>query len=313
MNDFATKLSPHRAERSLSVSYFDASAWSDLVRNPACESIVADLRRSRVTVLASVISAAEILKTRNADLRRRLCSLILNLHGGGPLLERPMTLAADAARTFLQDETDFILPRTGPGRSLLEFLHRPAASDEASIRDWLQNLDRNHNRFLDEIRPEEPNRTTRYYSPEIMRSEPFLRLLAELPAAQELSLSLEQVALLNMRVDVWRAVAATLGYIVTQGMVHTPKQGGKRPGGPDMWQVVYLGVAEAFVSSDVRLLEAASEVSSTLRYPRCVVSTRDFFYGIVGTPGADKSRCWVCGSSKQAGTHAFDREAVASL
>lgn len=77
-----------------------------------------------------------------------------------------------------------------------------------------------------------------------------------------------------------------------------------------MWQVVYLGVAEVFVSSDVRLLEAARDVSSTLRYPRCVISTADFLEGIAA---ADvKSRCLVCGSSTQMGMHALDQGVVAA-
>jgi len=129
---------------------------------------------------------------------------------------------------------------------------------------------------------------------------------------QELSLSFAQVADLGSRVDIWRALAGTMGYIITQAMAHSPKRerGRKRPGGPDMWQVVYMGVAEAFVSSDVRLLEAAREVSSTFRYPRCVVSTGDFLEGIAAC-GA-KSRCLVCGSSTHMGMHALDQGAVAA-
>jgi hypothetical protein len=114
-------------------------------------------------------------------------------------------------------------------------------------------------------------------------------------------------------VDVWRALAGTLGYIVTQAMGHSPmrQRGRKRPGGPDMWQAVYLGVAEAFVSSDVRLLEAAREVSSTFEYPRCVVSTDDFLDRIATRDM--KLRCTVCGSSTQVGLHALDpRVATAS-
>ena len=74
---------------------------------------------------------------------------------------------------------------------------------------------------------------------------------------------------------------------------------------PDMWQVVYLGVAEAFVSSDQRLLEAAQEVSKTFRYPRCVISTRDFLDGI--TASHPSHRCPVCGSSALIGLHALER------
>jgi hypothetical protein len=40
------------------------------------------------------------------------------------------------------------------------------------------------------------------------------------------------------------------------------KHGKKRPGGPDLWQTVYLGVSEIFVTGDEGLIEAASSVSA---------------------------------------------------
>jgi hypothetical protein len=63
------------AEPRLKASYFDASPWSRLARDPKCEDIVAELRRRQVIVLASAISAGEILKTPDIGLRKRLCSL----------------------------------------------------------------------------------------------------------------------------------------------------------------------------------------------------------------------------------------------
>lgn len=295
----------------LQLAYFDTSAWNHLADHPASEAIVAELQHRRVLVLASVISAGEILRTPAADRLERLRCLMLRLHGDRALLERPMTLAAEAARAFLRSEKDFLLPQSGPGRSLLEFLHRPDDADSPAIAAWLQNLERNHEKFLADVKPERPNRDTPYYSPEVTRQESFLKLLSTVPAAQELGLSMAQVADLITRVDIWRALAGTLGYIITQAMAHSPRQGGKRPGGADMWQVVYLGVTEAFVSSDVRLLKAAREVSCTLPYPRCVVSTCDFLKGIAAwdmTP-----QCPVCGSSTQVGLHALDpRVATAS-
>lgn len=290
----------------LNLTYFDTSAWNDLVDDVESEAIVAALGSRAVIVFASVISAGEILKTRSADRRERLCSVMLKLHGDVALLERPMTLAAEAARAFFREERDFSLPRTGPGRSLLEFLNSPNTADTSSIAAWLQNLDRNHERFLKEIRPELPDPKTLYYSPELLHSEPFLKLLSTVPAAQELGLSIPQMAELTAQVDVWRALAGTMGYIITQSTSHSPRtrQGRSRPGGPDMWQVVYLGVAEAFVSSDERLLEAAREVSKTFRYPRCVISTRDFLGGITALNLSH--RCSVCGSSALVGLHALD-------
>jgi hypothetical protein len=291
----------------LHLAYFDTSAWNHVVDHAESEAIVATLESRAVIVLASVISAGEILKTPALDRRERLCAVMLKLHGDASLLERPMTLAVEAARAFFREEPDFSLPRTGPGRSLLAFLGCPDAADTSSIATWLQNLDRNHGRFLKEIRPELPDPNTLYYSPEVLHTEPFLRLLSTVPAAQELGLSVRQIAELIAGVDVWQALAGTMGYIITQSTSHSPKtrQGRNRPGGPDIWQVVYLGVAEAFVSSDERLLEAAREVSKTFRYPRCVISTRDFLDGI--TASNLSHRCAVCGSSALIGLHALDQ------
>lgn len=310
MSAITSEFVPSGEDPRLHVAYFDTSAWNALADDPKGEAIVAELQRRRVIVLASVISAGEVLKTPVRGRVERLRSLMLTLHGDGPLLERPMTLAAEAARAFFRNETDFRLPQSGTGQSLLGFLSRPNDADVDSIGAWLKNLDRNHGRFLDEIRPEQPNRKIQYYSEETAHSEPFLKLLSTVPAAQELGLSLVQVAELLTRVDIWRALAGTLGYIITQAMAHAPRQGGKRPGGADMWQVVYLGVAEAFVSSDVRLLQAAREVSSTLPYPRCVVSTCDFLEGIAAWDV--KPRCLVCGSSTHVGLHALDPRVAAA-
>ena len=55
-------VSPSESLR-LHVAYFDTSAWNNLADHPKYETIVAELQRSHVIVLASVISAGEILKT----------------------------------------------------------------------------------------------------------------------------------------------------------------------------------------------------------------------------------------------------------
>jgi hypothetical protein len=85
--------------------------------------------------------------------------------------------------------------------------------------------------------------------------------------------------------DIWRALAATLAYIINLSTTHSPKyrKKKKRPGGPDLWQAVYLGAVEVFVTSDTRLLEAVSEISPLLKYPRCAVHTNDFLNGALGT------------------------------
>ena len=201
-----------------------------------------------------------------------------------------------------------LLPQTGPGRSLLAFLHQPDDTNQRAIAAWLENLDGNLKGFLRDVKPPSPDRSTRYHSPEILQSEPFLKLLLTLPPAQELGLSLAQLDEICAHVDIWRALAGTLGLVITQAMSHAPKRrkGLKRPGGPDLWQTAYLGVVEVFVASDRRLLEAASEVASALRYPRCVVRTADFLSSLGSADAQGLPVCRVCGCLIQTkhGVHA---------
>ena len=112
------------------------------------------------------------------------------------------------------------------------------------------------------------------------------------------------------RVDVWRALAGTLGYILTQIKSHAPARQGsrRRPGAADLWQAVYLGVSEVFVTSDVRQLDAVSQISAVLRYPRCVVDTAAFFEGLTCVTPDPAVFCRRCGSTlleTHAGTPSF--------
>ena len=77
--EFAPHTGPDRVAGSQSSGkvYFDASAWSDLVREPDREALVARLKRRPALVLASVISAGEILRTSDALLRQDLSSTII--------------------------------------------------------------------------------------------------------------------------------------------------------------------------------------------------------------------------------------------
>ena len=279
------------------VVYFDASAWNDLASHPNREGLVAGLRRRNARVIASIISAGEILRTPEVERRAHLAAVIRDLNPDLPLFEDPLALAAATASAYMNGEPGALLKQSGPGRTLLAYLHRPDATNRDPIGAWLQNKESNLKRFRLNVEAPEPD-GTRYHSPAILESDAFLRLLLTLPPAIELGLSLAQVRELYERVDVWRALAGTLGYILTQIKSRSPARQGnlKRPGAADLWQAVYLGVAEVFVTSDVRHLRAVSEISGVLRYPRCVVDSADFFEGVgAGVPNPAVF-CRRCGS-----------------
>jgi len=154
------------------------------------------------------------------------------------------------------------------------------------------------------VRPKEPN-PTRYHSLEVMRTDAFLEMLLTTPPAAQLALSLSQARDLCEKVDVWRAFAGTIGYMITQSLSHSPKRHhGKRPGGPDLWQAVYLGVVEVFVTRDTRQLEGVVEISSTLTHPRCVVHTHDFLNGVREPTRGHRCRVCLCLLPTPTGLHA---------
>ena len=281
--------------------YFDTSAWNRLADRPNRHGLIAALQARRAVVLASVYSAAEILRTSLPERRADLAAVMQAFDPDLPLLERPFTIAVATAQAFLRGEDDALQPQSGPGRTLLSYLTCPDETDQDPLEAWLLNSEVNLERFRVEAASPDPD-STRYHASEILETDAFLRLLLRLPPAVELGLSLGQVRDLYQRVDVWRAMAGTLGYILTQVRSHSPEWRGnyRRPGAADLWQAVYLGVVEIFVTSDVRQLEAVGEISAVLRYPRCVVDTADFLDGVEAGGLDPASFCRRCGSALRA-------------
>lgn len=281
--------------------YFDTSAWNALADHRSREGLIASLRRRGAIVLASVISGGEILKTPAAERRAQLCGVMRELLGDRALLERPLTIVEAAARAVMRGDENVLLQQTGPGRTLLAYVSHPEEADGDGLAAWLGNLDGNLERLRAAVEPPQPT-TTRYDSPAVLDSDAFLGLLLTLPPAVELGLSLPQVRELCERCDVWRALAGSLGVVLHEVLSRSPKRknGHKRPGASDLWQAVYLGVAEVFVTGDKRQLEAVSKVSAVLHYPRCVVQASEFFAGLETDGVRTGPRCPVCGCSLSA-------------
>lgn len=277
--------------------YFDTSAWNQLADHSDRDGVITSLRARHIVVLGSVISAGEILKTPDLTRREQLCSVMLSVSlGDRALLEPPLALAKAAAEAVLRGEADVLLQQTGSGRTFHFFLAHPHEADVPAIEAWLGNSDANLERFRVLVEPDEPSRT-RFCTPDVLASDAFLRCLLMVPPAVELGLTLAQVRDLCGRADIWRALAGALAGVIAQVLTRAPKKkkGRRRPGAPDLWQAVYLGVAEVFVTGDERQLEAVSEVSVVLKHPRCVVFARDFFAALDPTSAQAGRRCGVCG------------------
>ncbi len=302
--------------------YFDTSSWNALAKRPDRGVLINLIRSGNRPVLASVVSLAEVLRTPDPDHKRLICSTMRALHGGGPLLERPLDIARAAAEAFLKGHEDFPLPVTGPGNYLHACMLDPDQEPSSEIAAWLGNMNHNVEEFINANRPPERERDTVCLSLEVLEGEDFLNVLCRLPPTRDLGISVPQMRDLCKGSDVWRALGATIEYIIQLATSHSPKnwkQGKhrrKRPDGSDLWQAVYLGVAEVFVTDDAGMLRATSEIDRILRYPRCVVHSDDFLNGILqkhtngiaagATP--HQSICPVCGSAvpTRAGRHAMD-------
>ena len=260
------------------LAYFDTSSWDDLAKDPYREHFIRFIQQEKLKVMASVISVGEVLRTPDLDQRRLTCSTMSALHGDGPLLDRPLDLAGAAAQAILQGDRDFLLPRSGPSESLRSYMSDLTAPPTAEIRDWLCNMNGNVERFIEEITPDQRDAITNYLSPEILGREDFLRLLCQLPLAKELGISASQIRDICQKSDIWKALRATLACMIRLSTTHAPKnkKGRKRPGGADLWQAVYLGLVEMFVTSDDWMLEAIAGVAALLPYPRRTMHTRDF-------------------------------------
>jgi hypothetical protein len=262
--------------------YFDTSAWNRLAKHPARNQLVGSLKGTGTLVLASVFSVGEVLRTTDPIVRQTLCGTIQDLHGEGPLLERPVDLIYASASAFHRGDRERTVPESGPSRQLWQFMRGDSelcAEDTELIAAWLQNSEANLAQFIEQIKPPLPDLKTNYCSREVLDRDDFLTLLLKFPNIGSLGLSVSEVRTLCEKTDVWSAAAATLAYMIELSTTHARiwKGGRKRPGAADLWQAIYLGTVEIFVSSDRRLVDGLSRISSCMQHPRCVVDTDAFF------------------------------------
>ena len=203
------------------------------------------------------------------------------LHGDGPLLERAYKeLAQAAAEAALKGNDNFVIPESDQGaylRSCILDASLPPPADK--IWCWLNNMKRNMEEFVSQIKPPLPDLITRYVTREVMESDNSLKLLRALPAAKDLHLSAPQMRKIYQNSDLWQALAGTLLCAIQLSVSHAPKnkEWKKRPGGQDLWQLPYLGIVDVFVTGDTRMKTAADEISAQMRQPRKVFCSKEFF------------------------------------
>ncbi len=284
--------------------YFDTSAWGHITALPDRNLLTSLIKRMRQIPLASVVSVAEILRTPDLETRVSLCETILTLHRERPVLEQPLVIAEAVANAFLRGETALCLEKSQAAGSFYKALSDPQNAPIEQVTKWINDMNSKLERFIRDIRPLMKDEVTNYLSSEVLEREDFLAHLCMFPTAQKLGLSVDQVRGLCRSTDIWRALAAMLAYIFqlyTTSARKRRKKDGKRqdrPDGADMWQTLYLACAQVFVTGDVWLLEAATEVSRLLKWPRCTLLDLAFLDGLrklSSTGGAGIRICSVCG------------------
>jgi hypothetical protein len=298
--------------------YFDTSVWGHLTDALDRESLIDLLKRKRQIPRASVISVAQILLTPDLEKRDFLCETVRALHGERQVLERPLDIAKVAASAFLHGERTLCIKESGPARSFYDALSDPRNAPVHQVKQWVDNMDFNLQKFIQAVKPPFKDNITNYLSPKVLGRDDFVRALCKFSAAQDLDLSPDQMRGLCHFSDVWRALGATLAYIIHLSASHAPKkrkmhgQGIKRPDGADIWQIVYLGCVQVFVTGDRWMLQAATRVSRLLKHPRCTIYSFDFLKALREfTSGKTSNRriCSVCGISRRQsrGGHAIVR------
>ena len=164
--------------------YLESSAWGWLARTEF-QDVIAKLK-SKSCVVVSSISAAEALQNPNVHIRQRVCSVMCQVHSNeAPLLEPPLHLALKAGAAHRAGNNDFLFSESGPSPTLREAIcgQRDAPVQEAY--NWIQNMEQNAERFLEEIRPEQLDWETQYLDSRVLDRTDFLQLLAEYPPAKE--------------------------------------------------------------------------------------------------------------------------------
>jgi hypothetical protein len=299
--------------------YFDTSVWGHVTEARDRDRLIRALRRRRQIPRASVISVGQILLARDLDKRDSLCKTVRALNGKRQVLERPFDIAKAAASAFLQGERALCIKESAAARSFYDALSNPRNAPVQQVQQWLDNMDSNLQRFIQVIKPPLKDNITQYLAPAVLDREDFLSAVCRFSTAQDLGLSPDQMRELCHASDVWRALAATLAYIIQLSVTHAPKgrkKNGlgrkKRPDGADIWQIVYLGCVEVFVTGDQWMLEAAIQVSRLLKHPRCTIYSFDFLNALrefASSDASDRRICSVCGipTGQSQGGHAIVR------
>lgn len=268
--------------------YFETSAWNALNRHANRDRLIQVLSDSGDEVLASVITAGEILRTGNEDKRKALCDAMSRIHGSvRPLLDRPHELAEYAARAVLAGEETVEIRESSAAALIRSFLEDPESvkpDDRQLVSAWICSLDEDYLEVMESLKNTGPREGPKFCTPDVLEDAGFNRLFMEkVPLIGRLELTEEQLAEVAARTDIWKAYRGAFAFTVDAGIDKMPatrpgnKHPQKRPGGPDVLQATYLGTCDTFIVDDVWLRESIAGIAAATGLQRRILPSEVFF------------------------------------
>ncbi|MDQ6891517.1 MAG: hypothetical protein M3167_02425 [Acidobacteriota bacterium] len=274
--------------------YFDNSHWNNLFRHSSRDDILRSFARSRQAVFPSVINAAELLNTSDAETRRQLCAAAVRLlDARHTVLDHPDFLLAATADAFRRRQESVIV-REGPGaRALRSWIERPdgfGPKEREIVRDWTDELDLQVANCREALDLDIGDTGFVGDARALISDARFAaQLFEEVPPVREAARSAAETFDLIRGCSAWAAFAGSIAYEFSNQPPAPHRATRPRlPEGSDMAQIIYLGFVNVFVTDDRRFRRAVEWVSGML--PRGVqvdvLSSSEYFTRLGGAPGS---------------------------
>jgi len=270
--------------------YFDANTWDLIATHPEREGVLRHVSEpAKRTALASIVNAIELLRTPDSRKEKRvlLCQTLDSaITDDLPLVGHPMYVLEQAAKSFRSGEpTALIAEDEDDSRGLRILLRRSAELDlkeSEKMKNWIEKKKTTLEGFWKEISNSGIRDRNLLVSDDFLGREDVVQLLATFSPSTNLGLSHDEIRALLQKTPIWPAFA--FGIAAMLELVNQQEYSKRRPNGPDLLQVTYLGLVNEFVTDDAEFRKVACRVEELLRaacgYEVTVRPAHDFFLDI---------------------------------
>jgi hypothetical protein len=266
--------------------YLETSTWNLLRQHPHRDGVLANIRVSgKRCAVPSIINAAELLRTSNAEDRADLCRVMAAaMTPGVVLLPHPTVVLKHAVADFRRGKSHVTIPADSETATLQLLIEDPSkleAGRMAELDEWADREKGTQDevwKFVTSMR--EPNV---HLGDDFLAAPGLVTVLSDYSMAKDLALTPEELRELLGRHPVWAAFGLTLGlaFDMFNQVEFSKKKAGRLPNGPDHLQLVYLPLVNEFVTDDGPLFQTARRAMNILgRTHGCTTKVRlaaDFF------------------------------------